>query len=171
MHNLIRLTGLLAVLAPLAGGLQAQSPKARFTLTGGPQAGIYEASGAYMCETFDSDAEDHGFGADFLADPPHGWRKGPALPVAPLARNAEDAEPEADAVALSVTCTKWGTPETEIVYPVFTIPRVLDDTPELARTQTGKGRATVTRAGDQLSASFSGETADGVRMEGSVECR
>ena len=171
MRGAIRVAGLLAIPMVVAGGLQAQVPKARLTVTGGPQAGTYEMTGSPICKTFDSGSDDHGFGAEFVADPPHGWRKGPPYLshlwlALPRMRN-----PKPDAVSLGVTFTKWGTPATEIDYKVYTIPPALDNNPELGRKQAGKGRATVTRAGDRLSATFSGETADGVRMEGSVECR
>ena len=170
MRGFIRSDGPLVVAFLLAARLEAQMSKATFTLTGGPQAGSYEMNNASICETFGSGTEDHGFGADFLADPPHGWRKGPPYLSELSLRTPRLRNSKPDAVALRVTFTKWGTPETEIVYQVFTIPPALDPTPELGRKQTGKGRATVARAGGTFSATFSGETADGVRMEGTLEC-
>ncbi|HEX3235202.1 MAG TPA: hypothetical protein VHR41_13460 [Gemmatimonadales bacterium] len=171
MRSFIRSAGPLVVAFLLAARLDAQSPKARFTLTGGPQAGTYEMSGSPICKTFDSGADDHGFGAEFVADPPHGWRKGPPYLSHLWLATPRMRNPKPDAVSLGVTFTKWGTPATEIDYRVYTIPPALDNNPELGRKQTGTGRATVKRTGDKLSATFSGETADGVRMEGSVECR
>lgn len=170
MHGVARLAGSLVIPVLMAGGLQAQAPKARITLTNGPQAGTYEMTGSPICKTFDADA-DHGFGAEFVADPPHGWRKGPPYLSHLWLSTPRMQHPKSDAVSLGVTFTKWGTPAIEIDYKVFTIPPALDHNPELGRTQTGKGQATVRRAGDKLAATFSGETADGVRMEGSVECR
>lgn len=84
MRGAIRVAGLLAIPMVVAGGLQAQVPKARLTLTGGPQAGTYEMTGSPICRIY---------------------------------------------------------------------------------------RLTVKRGGERLSATFVGETADGVRTEGSVECR
>ena len=170
MRRFMLPAGLLVLASLLAARLEAQVSKATFTLTGGPQAGSYEMNNAAICETFGSGSEDHGFGADFLADPPHGWRKGPPYLSQLSLGTPRLRNPKPDAVALRVTFTKWGTPETEIVYQVFTIPPALDNTPELGRKQTGKGQATVTRAGGMFSATFSGETADGVRMEGTLEC-
>ncbi|MFL5492744.1 MAG: hypothetical protein ACJ8DC_00015 [Gemmatimonadales bacterium] len=170
MRAVARVAGLLAAPLLLVPGLHAQAPIALITLTGGPHAGIYEMSGSPICKTFDSGSDDRGFGAEFVADPPHGWRKGPPYLSHLWLTTPRMRNPKPDAVSLGVTFTKWGTPATEIDYKVYTIPPALDNNPELGRKQTGKGQATVRRAADKLSATFTGETADGVRMEGSVEC-
>jgi hypothetical protein len=165
------LLGLFAVSALLAGPLEAQTRQAHITLTGGPQAGTYEMNGSAVCDTFDSGSEDRGFGAEFVADPPHGWRKGPPYLSHLWISTPRMRNPKPDAVSFGVTFSKWGTPATEIDYKVFTIPPALDNEPGLGRKQTGKGQATVRHEGDKLSATFSGDTQDGVRMEGSVVCR
>jgi len=170
MRGAIRVAGLLAITMVVGRGLQAQVPKARITLTGGPQAGTYEMSGSAVCETFDSGSEDRGFGAEFVADPPHGWRHGPPYLSHLWVSTPRMRAPKPDAASFGVTFSKWGTPATEIDYKVFTIPPALDNEPGLGRKQTGKCRATVRRTGDKLTATFSGETADGVRLEGNVEC-
>ena len=164
------LLGLFAVSTLLAGPLGAQARQARITLTGGPQAGTYEMNASAVCDTFDSYREDRGFGAEFVADPPHGWRKGPPYLSHLWISTPRMRNPKADAVSFGVTFSKWGTPATEIDYKVFTIPPALDNEPGLGRKQTGKGQATVRRTGDKLTATFSGETADGVRLEGNLEC-
>ena len=161
----------LAVLMLLAGGLEAQVPKAHITLTGGAQAGTYDMTGSPVCEAFDSGSEDHGFGAEFVADPPHGWRKGPPYLSHLWLSTPRMRNPNPGAVAFGVAFTKPTTPTTEIKYQVFTIPPETDNQPGLERAQTGKGQVTVRRAGDKLSATFSGETKDGVKMEGTVECQ
>ena len=161
----------LALSALLAGPLEAQARQASITLTGGPQAGTYEMHGSAVCKTFDSDGEDRGFGAEFVADPPHGWRKGPPYLSHLWISTPRMRTPKPEAVSFGVTFSKWGTPATEIDYKVFTIPPALDNEPGLGRKQTGKGQATVHRSGGELSATFSGETEDGVKMEGSVVCQ
>jgi hypothetical protein len=171
MNGVIRFAARLTVSVLLAGSLQAQVSKAHITLTGGSQAGTYDMVGSPVCDTYDSGGEDHGFGAEFVADPPHGWRHGPPYLSHLWISTPRMANPKPEAVSFGVTFSKWGTPATEINYKVFTIPPALDHNPGLGRKQTGKGQATVRRSGDKLSATFSGETADGVRMEGSVECR
>jgi hypothetical protein len=171
MQRPIRVAGLLAIPLLVVGGLQGQVPKARITLTGGPQAGTYEMSGSPICKSFEDASSDHGFGAEFVADPPHGWRKGPPYLSHLWISTPRMRSPKPDAVSFGVTFSKWGTPTIETDYKVFTIPPALDNNPELGRKQTGKGQATVRRAGDKLSATFSGETADGVRMEGTVDCQ
>src|SRR6476469_3551171 len=171
MDAFVRFAPFLAVSALLTARVDGQSPTARITLSGGPQAGTYDVTGSPICKIFDSGADDHGFGAEFVADPPHGWRKGPPYLSHLWLTTPRMRSPKPDAVSFGVTFTKWGTPATEIDYKVYTIPPALDNNPELGRKQTGKGQATVTHAGGKLSAVFSGETADGVRMEGSVECR
>jgi hypothetical protein len=167
----IRYARLLAVSFLLAGPLQAQAAKAHITLTGGPQAGSYDMVGSPVCETFDDGKKDRGFGAEFVADRPQGWPKGaPYLShlwiSTPRMRN-----PKPDAVAFGVAFTKRGTPTTEIQYKVFTIPPELDNEPGLGRTRTGRGQAKVQQTASKLSATFSGETEDGVKMEGSVQCQ
>ena len=169
MNGAIRFAALLAVTVLTAGRLRAQAT-AHITLTGGPQAGSYEMSGSPVCDTYDSGTEDHGFGAEFVADPPHGWRHGPPYLSHLWISTPRMRNPKPEAVSFGVTFNKWGTPVTEINYKVYTIPPALDNNPELGRKQAGKGQATVRRAGNRLSATFSGETQDGVRMEGSVEC-
>jgi hypothetical protein len=171
MRSVIRFSALLTAPVLLAGSLRAQTPKAHITLTGGPQAGSYDMVGSPVCDTYDSGAEDHGFGAEFVADPPHGWRKGPPYLSHLWLSTPSMRNPKPEALSLGVTFSKWGTPTTEIDYKVFTIPPALDHNPGLGRKQTGRGHATVHRTSDKLSATFSGETADGIRMEGSVECR
>jgi hypothetical protein len=171
MRGFIRIAGFLLMTALLAGHVEAQGAKARITLTGGPQAGSYEMNGSPVCETFGTGSEDRGFGAEFVADPPHGWRKGPPYLSHLWLSTPRMRNPKPDAVSFGVTFTKWGTPETEIQYKVYTIPRELDNNPELGRTLTGRGSATVRSAGGKLAATFSGQTEDGVRMEGSVECQ
>jgi hypothetical protein len=168
-HHRTTFVALFAVSVLLAGALEGQARQARITLTGGPQAGTYEMNGAGVCRTFD-DREDRGFGAEFVADPPHGWRKGPPYLSHLWISTPRMRNPKPEAVSFGVTFSKWGTPTTEIYYQVFTIPPALDNEPGLGRKQTGKGQATVRRAGDKLSATFSGETQDGVKMEGSVVC-
>jgi len=166
-----RVLVLLLVLGVPGSPAEAQGAKAHIILTGGPQAGTYEMIGSPACDAFDSPKEDRGFAAEFVADPPHGWRHGPPYLSHLWLTTPRMRNPKPDAVAFGVTFTRWGTPETEIDYKVYTIPPELNNNPGLGGKPTGNGQAMVHRAGEKLSATFSGETADGVRMEGSVECR
>jgi hypothetical protein len=170
MSRVIRLGALVALVALVAVPAAAQGHKARFTLTGGPQAGSYEMTVGPVCESFDSGSEDHGFGADFVADPPSGWRKEPYVShmwlILPRMRN-----PKPDALSLGVVFTKGGRPRTEIKYEVFTIPPELDVHPEFGHKPTGHGEAKLQRGATGFVASFRGETADRVRIEGSVQCQ
>jgi hypothetical protein len=171
MHGFIRSAGLMMMAALLAGRVEAQGPKARITLTGGPQAGSYEMNGGALCVTSDIGPGDQGFSAEFLADPPRGWRKGPPYLSHLWFSTPRVRHPKPDAVSVGVAFSKWGTPTTEIQYKVFTIPRELDHNPELGRTLTGRGNANVRSMGGNFTATFSGQTEDGVRMEGSLECQ
>ena len=171
MHGFIRPAGLMMMAALLAGRVEAQSPKARITLTGGPQAGSYEMNGGALCVTSDIGPGDQGFSAEFLADPPRGWRKGPPYLSHLWLSTPRVRHPKPDAVSVGAAFSKWGTPTTEIQYKVFTIPRELDNNPELGRTLTGRGNANVRITGGNYTATFSGQTEDGVRIEGSLECQ
>jgi hypothetical protein len=171
MTRVIRLGALLALVSLTAAApAAAQGAKARFTLTGGPQAGSYEMTAMAACGAFDSGSKDDGFGARFVADAPRGWHKGPPYLSQMVLSIPRMRNPKPDELALAVVFTKWGTPETEIKYEVFTIPRELDIHPELAHKPTGRGEAKVQRSAGGLSATFRGETADGVRIEGSLQC-
>ncbi|HEX5386631.1 MAG TPA: hypothetical protein VFW66_08040 [Gemmatimonadales bacterium] len=173
MSCVIRL-GALVALASVSAALPAaaQGAKARFTLTGGPQAGSYEMTVGPVCESFEAGSEDHGFGADFVADAPPGWHRRTSPPYlshmwfsTPRIRS-----PRPDEFWLAVVFTKGTTPETEIKYEVFTIPAERDPHPEHAKQITGHGEAKVQRSAGGFSATFRGETADGVRIEGSLQC-
>jgi hypothetical protein len=164
MTRVIRLGALLGLVSLTAAApAAAQGAKTRFTLTGGPQAGSYEMTAVAVCEAFDSGSNDDGFGARFVADPPHGWRKGPPYLSQMVLSIPRMRNPKPDELGLAVVFTKWGTPETEIKYQVFNLPG--------AKKSTGHGEAKVQRSGGGLSATFQGETADGVRIEGSLQCQ
>ena len=172
MTRFLHAAALLALASLIAATTaHAQGRKARFTLTGGPQAGSYEMTVGPVCESFDSGSEDHGFGAEFVAEPPRGWRKGPPYLSHMWLNVPRMRNPKPDALSLGVAFTKWGTPETEIKYEVFTIPRELDLHPEFEHKPTGRGEAKVQQSADAFSATFRGETADGVRIEGSLQCQ
>lgn len=169
-----RLGALLALVSLTAARpAHAQGAKASLTLTGGPNAGSYEMTVGPVCETFGSGSTDDGFGADFVADPPRGWRKGPPYLSHMWLGIPRMRNPNPDMLSLGVVFTKWGTPETEIKYEVFTIPREIwgDTYRELNPKLTGHGEAKVQQSGDRFSATFRGETADGVRIEGSLQCQ
>jgi hypothetical protein len=163
------MTRFIAMGAPLAlvpllvaAPVEAQGTRAHVTLTGGPQAGSYEMTAASACGAFDSGSKDDGFGASFVADAPRGWHKGPPYLSHLSLSTPRMRNPKPDELWLAAVFTKWGTPETEIKYEVFTIPG--------GHKLTGHGEAKVQRTAGGLSATFRGETADGVRIEGNLQC-
>jgi hypothetical protein len=106
------------------------------------------------------------FGARFVADPPHGWHKGPPYLSQMVLRTPRMRNPKPGELWLAVGFTKWGTPRTEIKYEVFTIPPEPDPHPAHAKKPTGRGEAKARRSADRLSATFRGETADGYGSKG-----
>jgi hypothetical protein len=174
MSCVLRLGALVALVSVGAAlPAAAQAPKVRFTLTGGPQAGSYEMTSVFVCEKFDSGSEDHGFGADFLADAPPGWHRRTSPPYLShmWLNNPRMRNPKPDQFSLGVVFTKGTTPEKEIKYELFTFPAAMDPDQDPATRMTGHGEAKVQQSGGSFTATFRGETAEGVRIEGSLQCQ
>jgi hypothetical protein len=143
----------------------------RFTLTGGPHAGSYGMSQAAMCDVVDVSAEEVELSAVFDADRPKGWRDDPDRAYAKgfvLSKpRLEGGKPGAFALAAG-----FATPREQhrrIEYVILTIPRELQE-PGLERDPEGRGDVKVQRTDAGAKATFRGETKDGVRIEGSLEC-
>ncbi len=141
-----------------ASQLDAQSSTVRVTIAGGPHAGTYEMKD--VC-----DASGTWYPSMFMM----AYTVGTVGPKTP--RSIEfftaSVKGKPDGFALVVTFTQ---PGKSTPYEIYAIP------PELhppGRTLPVKGRGSVadrqTATGE--TATFRGVTADGVRMEGSVDCR
>jgi hypothetical protein len=143
----------------------------RFTLTGGPHAGSYELNQAGMCDVVDVSANEVEISAYFEADRPKGWRDHPDRPYATrfalLKPKAEGGKPGMFSLGAG-----FATPKDRhriIRYVILTIPRELQE-PGLESDPEGRGEMTVRRTPTGATASFRGETKDGVRIDGSLEC-
>jgi hypothetical protein len=143
----------------------------RFTLSGGPHAGSYEMSQAAMCDVVDVSADEVKLSAVFDADRPKGWRDHPDRAYAKefvLSKpRLEGGKPGAFALAAGFATPREG--HRRIEYVILTIPRELQE-PGLERDPEGRGDVTVERTDAGAKATFRGETKDGVRIEGSLEC-
>ena len=139
-----------------ASHLDAQSSTVRVTIAGGPHAGTYEKTD--FCEVNDT------FPSMFIM----------AYTVTPLPKHPKSIEfatapgsGKADGFLLKVTFSE---PGKSTAYEVFTIPRELYP-PGQQQALKGKGTTTIRQAGAGRIATFRGQTADGVRIEGTVDCR
>jgi hypothetical protein len=140
-----------------ASHLEAQSSKVRVTIAGGPHAGTYEKTD--FCELKDT------FPSMFIM----AYTVGAMEPKNP--RSIEfftaSGKGKPDGFLLKVDFMQ---PGNSTAYEIFAIPR---DLYPPGREQAVKGRGTVTirQAGTGKTATFRGQTADGVRIEGSVDCQ
>jgi hypothetical protein len=151
--------------------LDAQHHQVRFTLTGGPHAGSYEMDQAAMCQVADLSADELELSAIFDADRPKGWRDDPDRAYAkgfvlstPRAKGGK-----AGSFALAAGFATPRERNRKVEYVILTIPRELQE-PGLERDPEGRGDVTVERTDAGAKATFRGETQDGVRIEGSLEC-
>ena len=160
MKTCPRAAGLAAALALVAAPrTEAQSSSIRITIGGGPHAGTYEFEGG-QCDALDGSV------ISMFTPETAGVAAGPRTPES-MEVYTVPGHGKPDGFAVSVDFrAKSGQ---RIVYEIYAIP------PELQgpmRTTPLKGRGTVSiRPGDaSTTATFRGETKDGVRMEGRVEC-
>ena len=157
MTFLARAVTIAAAFALVAASqLNAQSSKFRVTIAGGPNAGTYEKTD--FCELKDT------FPSMFIM----------AYTVTPVPKNPQSIEfftapgkGKPDGFLLKVNFSE---PGKSTPYEIFAIPRELYP-PGQQQAVKGKGTVTIRQAGAGRIATFRGQTADGVRIEGSVDCR
>ena len=158
------------LILPAAPRLDAQH-QVRFTLTGGPHAGTYEMSQAAMCDVVDVSAKEVELSAVFDADRPKGWRDDPNRAYAKgfvLSKPGTEGG-KAGSFALAAAFATPREQHRRIEYVILTIPREMQE-PGLERDPEGRGDVTVERTDAGAKATFRGETKDGVRIEGRLEC-
>jgi hypothetical protein len=151
--------------------LDAQHHQVHFTLTGGPHAGSYEMSQAAMCKVVDVSANEVELSAIFDADRPKRWRDDPDRAYAKgfVLSKPRIQGGKAGSFALAAGFATPRERHRRVEYVILTIPRELQE-PGLERDPEGRGAVTVERTDAGAKATFRGETKDGVRIEGSLEC-
>lgn len=138
-----------------ASSAAAQAGTIRVTIAGGPHAGTYQMSD--QCEiTPDQFPAMHimAFDAALTAPP-----KGPKT----MEFFSTNGKGKPDGFVVAVKFLKAN-------YEIYAIPREQQPASR-ALPQKGRGTVTVKRTPAGRTATFRGQTADGVKMEGSVECK
>jgi hypothetical protein len=141
-----------------ASHLEAQSSTVRVTIAGGPHAGTYE-----MKDVCDAS------GTWYPSMSMMAWATtaiGPnALKSIEFFTASVKGKP--DGFALVVTMQPQGK---QVAYEIYAIPPEMHP-PGRTLPVKGRGSVTVQQTATGETATFRGVTADGVRMEGSVDCR
>lgn len=158
MTILARAAGFAAAFTLIAASqLDAQSSTVRVTIADGPHAGTYEKTD--FCELKDT------FPSMFMMAYTVG-AMGPKNPRS-IEFFTASGKGKPDGFLLKVDFIE---PGSSTAYEIFAIPRELYP-PGQAQAVKGRGTVTIRQAGTGKAATFRGQTADGVRMEGSVDCR
>ncbi len=138
-----------------ASRADAQAGTIRVTISGGPHAGTYQ-----MSDQCDGSPDEFpalhimAFDADITGPP-----KGPKT----MEFFSSNGKGKPDGFVVSVRFQKEN-------YEIYAIPKEQQPASR-ALLQKGRGTATVKQTPSGRTATFRGQTADGVKMEGSVECK
>jgi hypothetical protein len=138
--------------------LDAQSSKISVTIAGGPHAGTYEMSD--QCEV-----NPDKFPSMFMM----AYTVGAMKPNSPRSIEFFTASGKGKPDGFVVAVQFPGTAGERIAYELNALPPELK--PPVALPPQGRGGVTVRQTATGRTAAFHGVTHDGVRMEGSVDCR
>jgi hypothetical protein len=139
--------------------LEAQSSAIRVTIARGPHAGSYELARG-QCDALDGQIISM-FTPDLAS-----VAAGPKTPES-MELYTEPGRGKPDGLAVNVDFrSKSGQ---RIVYEIYAIPPELQ-APGPKKPPRGRGSGAIQQGGTGTTATFRGETKDGVRMEGSVTC-
>jgi hypothetical protein len=137
--------------------LDAQSSTIRVTIAGGPHAGTYEMS--EQC-----DLRPNSYPAMHIM----AFRVGVLPPKTPSSMEFFAASGKGKPDGFVVSLIFPGAGGEQARYEIFAIPRELSPSAPPLR---GRGTVTVKQAATGRTATFRGQTKDGVRIEGTVACR
>jgi hypothetical protein len=137
--------------------VDAQSSTIRITIAGGPHAGTYDKTD--FCEVSDT------FPSVFIMAYTVG-ATGPKNPRS-IEFAAASGKGKPDGFLLKV---QFSEPGKSAAYEIVAIPRELNPPGRQLRVK-GRGTVAIRPAGAGRTATFRGQTADGVRIEGAVDCR
>lgn len=138
--------------------LDAQSGTIRVTIAGGPHAGTYEMS--EQC-----DLQPNAYPTIHIM----AFHTGVVPPGTPRTMEffTASGKGKPDGFVVSMIFPTAGGQQAR--YEIFAIPREL--APGVAPPLRGRGTVTVKQAATGPTATFRGQTEDGVRMEGTIDCR
>ena len=139
-----------------ASHVEAQSSTIRITIAGGPHAGTYEKTD--FCEVSDT------FPSVFIMAYTVGATGSKNPRSIEFASASGRGKP--DGFLLKV---QFSEPGKSAAYEIIAVPREL--TPGRQLQLKGRGTVAIRPAGAGRTATFRGQTADGVRIEGAVDCR
>lgn len=159
MTVLPRTAGFAAALMLVAALRSEAQSSIRVTIGGGPHAGTYEKTD--LCE-----ANDDKFPSMFMM----AYTVGTVAPKTPRSIEFFTAAGKGKPDGFVVNVLFRGEAGERIAYEIYAIPPELQPPPRAERLR-GRGSVTVRPTATGRTATFSGVTADGVRMEGSVDCR
>ena len=147
-----------AIILAAASRVDAQSSTVRVTLAGGPHAGTYEIPG--QCDLTPGE-----FPSMFII----AFKVGAVAPNSPRSIEFALAEGKGkpDGFLVNVLFHPHGK---RVAYEIYAVPPELQPPPRAHRLR-GRGSVTVRQTATGRTAAFRGQTAEGVRMEGSVDCR
>ena len=162
MPMIHRTAGLVAaLLLATASATEAQSHSVRVTISKGPHAGTYDFTGG-QCDALDLQIIS-------MFTPKGGGR------VAPGSKTPESIEVYTEPAkggkphGLAVRADFRALSGQRIVYEIYAIPPELQG-PGLNKPPSGQGSVTIEKKPEGTTASFRGQTKEGVGMEGSVTC-
>lgn len=150
-----------AIILVAASPIEAQSSSIRVTITGGPHAGSYELK-RDQCDALDGQII-----SMFTPEKP-GVGTGGSSALESIEFYTEPGNGKPDGFAVIVDFRSRSGPR--IVYEIYAIPPELQ-APGRTKPPRGRGSVTIRQERTGTIAEFRGETQDGLRMEGSVDCR
>lgn len=154
MISLTRIAlGAAALTIVSAARLDAQAGTIRVTIAGGPHAGTYEM--AERCKLRP---------ALYIMASATGTPDPKAPTMIEFIAISEPGKPQGFAVTVRF-------PETANGWPAYEIDALPPDLVPGAPTLSGRGTMTVRQTATGRTATFRGQTKDGVRMEGTMDCR
>lgn len=155
-----RAAGLAAALVLVAAPrAEAQVSTIRVTISGGPHAGTYTLERG-QCDALDGSV------ISMFTPRLAGVAQGPKIPES-IEVYTEPGRGKTDGFAVNVDFrAKSGQ---RIVYEIYAIPPELQ-APGMSKPPKGRGTVAIQQAASGTTATFRGETKDGVKLEGSVMC-
>ena len=147
-----------AIISATAARAEAQS-SIRITIGGGPHAGTYEFKDG-QCDALDGSI------ISMFTPDLSGVAAGPKTPESmEVYTMPGNGKPDGFAVNVDFRA-KSGQ---RIVYEIYAVPPELQG-PVRIKPFSGRGTVTIRKGDTSTAATFRGQTKDGVRMEGSVQC-
>jgi hypothetical protein len=155
----------LAALALAVPALADTGSSAQITVSGGPHAGQYEYRSDDACTIAALPGKPAGFSLFLM-----GERSSLTLDLPDAAKTSQL---QIELMVADATPGQSRKNTATVTYAIDTRPDALLEEYQRAERKgmSGKGSATLTQAGNTAKLSFSGTTANGVRISGNVDCR